>query len=103
MSVQILLKMIIITAILSIMTGCFAGPDSQWRREPPKNPEPPQAGFLAGLWHGFISVVALVFGIISDIQIYETNNTGWWYDFGFLIGAGAFSGGGIKITQHRKK
>ncbi len=51
------------------------------------------AGFIDGLWHGFISVVTLIIGFFNpDIKMYETNNAGWWYDLGFLLGAGfAFS------------
>jgi hypothetical protein len=33
------------------------------------------------------------------VKIYETNNCGRWYDFGFLLGVGAFGGGASKSTQ----
>ena len=52
------------------------------------------AGFWRGLWHGMTAVFALIgrlFGM--DIGVYEVNNTGGWYDFGFLLGAGALTGG----------
>ena len=50
------------------------------------------AGFWAGLWHGiiapFVFWVSLVF---PEVRIYETNNSGCWYDFGFLTGVGAWA------------
>ena len=45
-------------------------------------------GFLHGIIHGFItpvSFVARLFG--DDTAIYAVNNTGTWYDFGFLLGS----------------
>lgn len=50
------------------------------------------AGFLAGLWHGIIA--PLIFWIslfVSGVRIYETHNKGRWYDFGFMIGIGAWA------------
>lgn len=50
------------------------------------------AGFFSGLWHGFICVFSLIGHLFNDnIAIYQTPNNGGWYDFGFLIGAGAFA------------
>ena len=102
-----MVKTIIAYTVLSILTiavlgGCFAGPDSRWQEPPPdRPPTPPKAGFIAGLWHGFIAIPALILGIITDIKIYECNNTGWWYDLAFLLGAGAFSGGGVHVSTSR--
>ena len=50
-------------------------------------------GFLAGLVHGFISPFALVAEIFTDFRIYAYPNSGGWYDFGFMLGAGAILGG----------
>ena len=45
------------------------------------------SGFWGGLWHGLILPFAFIGSIITDnISIYATQNTGGWYDFGFLIG-----------------
>ena len=50
-------------------------------------------GFFSGLWHGFISPLALFGHIsISDIRVYAFPNSGGWYDFGFLLGAGVLFG-----------
>ncbi|MBR8537094.1 hypothetical protein KDU71_16090 [Carboxylicivirga sediminis] len=44
------------------------------------------AGFFTGIWHGWIAPISLILGLFNkDITIYESFNTGWWYDFGFYI------------------
>jgi hypothetical protein len=41
----------------------------------------------AGLWHGIIAPITLVFSFFnSDIHMYEVHNAGSEYDFGFLLG-----------------
>lgn len=50
-------------------------------------------GFLMGLWHGWIAPFALVAHLFdSSVAIYSVPNNGGWYDFGFLLGIGAFGG-----------
>lgn len=45
------------------------------------------AGFWQGLWHGLISPVTVLVGLLTDsVSIYEVHNTGNWYDAGFMIG-----------------
>ncbi len=52
-------------------------------------------GFWEGLWHGFIAPFTFVISLFSDsVTVFEVNNNGNWYIFGFLLGIGAFSGGG---------
>lgn len=50
------------------------------------------AGFWAGFWHGLISPITFLVSLFSPkVRIYETNNRGRLYDFGFLVGvSGAF-------------
>jgi hypothetical protein len=58
-------------------------------------PGPAQPGFFMGLVHGFIAWFALIGHIFNpEIRIYAVPNIGGWYDFGFLIGVGAWAGGG---------
>lgn len=55
------------------------------------------AGFWLGLWHGIIAPITFVVSLFTDnVNIYEVHNSGNWYDFGFVLGAGIlFGGGGI--------
>jgi hypothetical protein len=71
-----------------------AGPGSRFQV-----PGAKPAGFWAGLWHGLISPITFLVSLFSpNVRIYETNNRGRWYDFGFIIGvSGAFGGGGTTV------
>ena len=52
------------------------------------------SGFWMGLLHGFIILFSFIGSLFSDqIAIYDANNTGGWYDFGFLLGVSVFFGG----------
>jgi hypothetical protein len=77
----------ILLPAIFLLTSCAAG-DAQFTQENP-------AGFWYGLWHGVISVISLIIHIFNEnVAVYEINNTGGWYDFGFLLGViGIWSGG----------
>jgi len=61
------------------------------------------AGFWAGLWHGLIIVFSFIISLFTDnVQIYEMNNTGNWYNFGFLVGIIIFFTG-VWTPGKRKK
>lgn len=50
----------------------------------------PDLGFLAGVWHGTIFVISFIFSLFNDdVAVYAANNSGGWYDFGFLLGLSA--------------
>lgn len=91
----------IVAATLVVMLalalcGCTAG-------EPQFTPEEP-ANFWLGLWHGAISMITLVVGIFEPtVEVYERNNTGGWYDFGFLLGVISIWGGGSSAGYHRSR
>lgn len=52
------------------------------------------AGFWVGLWHGVIMPITFIVSLFNpDIGIYEANNNGKWYDFGFVLGAISLGGG----------
>ncbi len=51
-------------------------------------------GFWAGLLHGFLILFSFIGSLFSDVRIYAFPNSGGWYDFGYLIGASMFLGGG---------
>ncbi|MGA7239129.1 MAG: hypothetical protein WBY44_25840 [Bryobacteraceae bacterium] len=64
-----------------------AGPNSKY-----KLPDATPAGFWAGLWHGMIAPLLFWISLFAPgVRIYETNNKGRRYDFGFLIGVGAWA------------
>ena len=45
-------------------------------------------GFFHGLWHGMIMPFAFIVSLFNDdVAIYAANNSGSWYDFGFIVGA----------------
>ena len=83
-----LMRMLCLLLCLTLlMAGCAAG-TARFSEDQP-------AGFWTGLWHGAISVVTLIIHIFNQgIRVYEVNNTGGWYDFGFLLGVICVWGGG---------
>jgi hypothetical protein len=83
-----------------MLASCSAGSEQFTPDDP--------AGFWYGLWHGVISVIALIVHIFADsVKVYEINNSGGWYDFGFLLGILAVWGGSshmcCKSEKERKK
>jgi hypothetical protein len=52
-----------------------------------------------GFWHGLILPIAFIVSLFNPkVRIYETNNRGRLYDFGFILGASASIGGGGRET-----
>lgn len=81
-----LLKISIFVVIFLSLSGCAT------LHATAISPEGP--GFWVGLWHGLIAPFAFVGRLFSDtVAVYETPNSGRWYDFGFLLGASAWAGG----------
>jgi hypothetical protein len=78
---QTLLKVVLGLGALLLLTACATQPPEDMSSVP---------GFFSGLFHGLFSFFALIAGVFSDIKVYNYPNTGWWYDFGFLIGAGGW-------------
>ncbi len=71
-----------------LLSACAAGAD------PAVSSGPDAAGFWQGLWQGFISPFAFLVSLFrDDVGIYEVNNNGHWYDFGFMIGVSIIFGG----------
>ncbi len=57
------------------------------------------AGFFMGLWHGIILPITFVISLFTErVNIYDVNNSGGWYDFGYLIGLSCSLGGGTKAA-----
>lgn len=72
-------RLFLLFSFVLFLTSCTAG-DAQFTEQDP-------AGFFYGLWHGVISFIALIIHVFNDsVLVYESINSGGWYDFGFLIG-----------------
>lgn len=60
-------------------------------------------GFWGGFWHGLIFIFSAIGSILIDeVSIYAVNNTGGWYDFGFILGILVLYGGGISSNVNKK-
>ncbi len=71
------------------------GPNSRYQ-EPGAKP----AGFWIGLWHGLICPITFIVSLFKPgVRMYETNNRGRLYDFGFLLGASSSLGGSGSQTS----
>jgi hypothetical protein len=91
---QLLFALLILLALVA--SSCAGVTDIEaCRTEPPY-------GFFAGLLHGFIAPFSFVVSLFMDnVAIYEINNNGGWYDFGFCLGAGILFGGGSRASRKR--
>jgi hypothetical protein len=85
-----------LVGILLLLSSCAAGPNTA--AETGEDP----AGFWLGLWHGIIVLVTFVISLFNDnVNMYEVNNNGNWYDFGFLLGLMASLGGAGSRARKR--
>ena len=85
------LGLLIFIPFVLLLTSCAAG-DAQFTQDNP-------AGFWYGLWHGVIAVISLIIHIFNDnVAVYEINNSGGWYDFGFLLGVITIWSGGSHVS-----
>lgn len=84
-------KLLFLIPVLLLLTTCAAG-NAQFTAEN-------LAGFWYGLWHGIISVISMVIHVFNEsVTVYEANNSGGWYDFGFLFGVICVWGGGSHMS-----
>ncbi|OGU67356.1 MAG: hypothetical protein A2499_13485 [Stygiobacter sp. RIFOXYC12_FULL_38_8] len=86
---------IVILSLVFLLTSCMPGEGNYHAKN--------LAGFFTGVWHGWIAPFSLVMGLFDPaVRVYEINNTGWWYDFGFYIAIiGGF--GGASLFRKKKK
>jgi hypothetical protein len=81
--------------LVLVLAGCTAvqAPDATVAGAP---------GFFLGLWHGLIAPIAFVISLFTDaVRVYAVPNLGRWYDFGFMLGIGGFSGGVFAGSRKR--
>jgi len=86
--------LLVVVGITFLLTSCLPGGGNY-------SPDSP-AGFFTGIWHGWIAPFSLIMGLFnSSITIYESFNTGWWYDFGFYMAIIA-GFGGLQLVRKKK-
>jgi hypothetical protein len=79
-----------LTCTALLLAACAAGPNEL------VDTGPDPAGFWLGLWQGLISPITFIMSLFTpNVSVYEVQNNGNWYDFGFMLGvACAFGSGG---------
>ncbi len=99
MSVRRLLPVVLLLVLL--LAACSAG----------ANPETGMpaadgnvAGFWLGLWHGLIAPITFLISLFKDtVNIYDVNNNGNWYDFGFVLGLSVAFGGSCRGARRKRR
>jgi len=87
-------SVIVATVLVLTLAACAAGANAAV--------EPGGYGFWSGLWHGIILPFTFIVSLFTDtVNIYEVENNGNWYDFGFVLGLALFSGPAIALRGHR--
>jgi len=91
--------------LMFVFSSCAPGPNDL---ENTPNKEGKVAGFLKGIWHGLIAPITFIISVFTkEVRFYEVHNNGFWYHFGFVLGAGLFLSGGIlgkgKGSRKRRK
>lgn len=76
--------LLLILAIALFCAACAHQPH-------PDASHPP--GFFSGLIHGFTMLFSFLGSIFMDVRIYAYPNSGFYYDLGYVLGAGCFFGG----------
>jgi len=95
------LGLAIVLAFMLVSQACAPGPND---REKTPDQAGKVAGFWLGLWQGLISPVTFIISIFTkNVRFYEVHNNGSWYNFGFVLGAGLFLGGGILGRKKKRE
>ena len=90
---------LLLIGALLLLGACAAGPNEL------ADTGPDPAGFWLGLWQGLISPITFIVSLFtSSVNIYEVQNNGNWYDFGFMLGVACAlgSGGGAGASGARR-
>jgi hypothetical protein len=87
-------RVVVLLLLVVVLAGCLPGDGASSPDEP--------AGFFSGVWHGWIAPISLIVSLFNeDLGIYEIDNTGGWYDFGFYIAVvGGF--GSLRLFRSKK-
>jgi hypothetical protein len=87
------LFLVISLIVLVSLSGCVPGDGTSTVANP--------AGFLWGIWHGWLAPLTLIISIFDkNIHMYEVANSGFWYDLGYYMAIISGFGG---LSFYRKK
>lgn len=91
-------RLVLLAVLLALLlAACTA-------TQPPRDPSLATPGFWFGLWHGLVSPVTFIVSLfVENLRIYAYPNAGLWYDFGFMLGIGGFSGGIFAGSRGRRR
>src|SRR4029453_10760530 len=90
---------LLLIGALLLLGACAAGPNEL------VDTGPDPAGFWLGLWQGLISPITFIVSLFTtNVNVYEVQNNGNWYDFGFMLGVacGFCRGGGGGTSGGRR-
>jgi len=74
--------LVIIWIIIGFTSGVYPN-NGQYTLDDPAN-------FWSGVWHGMWAGVNFIRSLFnSEVGIYEINNNGGWYNFGYILSVGA--------------
>ena len=90
----------LLLAICLLLAACAAGPNSAAGTA---SADGYVYGFWYGLWHGMIAPITFIVGLFEEgVRVYEVHNNGNWYDLGFVLGIGGFSGSCVGGARYRR-
>jgi hypothetical protein len=93
--------LVVVIALVVVLISLSCAPGN-YRWDPTVEGSKP-ANFWAGLWHGIIIVITFIISLFTNtVKIYETNNYGWPYNLGFILGLCISVGGGLKIRRKKR-
>jgi hypothetical protein len=94
-------SLLFLFVVMLLAASCAPGPNDL-EKKPAEDGK--IAGFWKGLWHGLISPITFIISLFTkNVRFYEVHNSGNWYNFGFILGAGLFLSGGILGRKQTKR
>lgn len=94
-------KIFLAVLMILLLSACAAGVNPQVDMA---GDDGEIAGFWTGLWHGIIIPFTFIISLFSEtVNVYEVFNSGGWYDFGFVLGAGTFLGGSGSTAKRSRR
>lgn len=82
----------ILSIAVLLLASCAPGPNTL---RGTKDEAGKVAGFWKGIWHGFITPITFIVSLFNkNVNVYESRNSGGWYNFGYVLGLSMIFGGG---------